>query len=204
MIENFKLYRSIGWEVIPIIKGTKKPVQREWNGEYDENICEYAFMSGDFNVGLRLGTIVDVEADSDSANLLLNKLVGRIAHPSYKSTKSVHHLFLTPDKELTRKVFCGIEFRGYKHQSLLPPSIIDGCKYTWVTTHFPVPPMSGGLLNFYNRKRKEYGNSVWAKPNCHKCHKKITIRKSVYKRECIEFSSINMKWRCRHCRFIYV
>lgn len=155
ILDYFDLYtQKLDWNVIAVKPNSKTPVFRKWNSGYRADWQRYFLEShDDYNIGILLGKVVDVEADDERADNLLNSLIGDMPHPQYRSTKSTHHLFLTPDYDLTRIVIQGIEFRGYRHQSLLPPSISpSGKKYEWLKkSTFPVMPMPRRLQNFYKK-----------------------------------------------------
>src|SRR4051812_44812658 len=104
---------KLNWQIIPVLPSSKIPFQPGWNRDYNrEETRVYFAKYPECNLGLRLGGIIDVEADSPSANDNLNRLTRGRPHPMYKSEKSIHHLFKTPDESLTRIVIHGIEFRG--------------------------------------------------------------------------------------------
>ena len=196
----FDIYNKLGWEIIPILPHSKKPLMRGWNNLYDrESVRAYIIGHPNCNVGLRLGKIVDIEADSTQANHLLDKLVGGCAHPMYRSEKSTHHLFLTHDPHLTRTTIQGVEFRGYRHQSLLPPSVnAQGVEYKWLTDCTQViPPPPQSLVNLY-----QPGASRLTKPWCTVCGCNFAIHPKRYLLEVTAFRSIGMAWQCRQCRRI--
>lgn len=204
IIDHFTLYRMLGWEIIPLRPRSKIPLNKRWNREYDpESIEEQLLNKRNLNIGIRLGKIVDVEADNIFSNNFLTKLVHGCPHPQYKSKKSVHHLFLSPDKRLTRTTIKGIEFRGYKHQSALPPSLVGPTRYSWVNqAGFAIPPMPTPLLRFY-RKHRRIPSSQLTQPLCHICENKS--RPMHIKRHTLEvfaFKTLNMRWMCHKCRKI--
>ena len=107
-------------------------------------------------MGILLGNIVDVEGDTEEANDLLERMIDGALRPKFRSSKSIHNLFINPDPNLTRLVVGGIEFRAHKHQSVVPPSIHeDGTRYHWLSgSTFPIPVMPPELLSFYLRNKK--------------------------------------------------
>lgn len=202
-----KYTKSLGWEIIPTLPKSKIPFMKGWQDEYDwDRIRRYLVAHPECNIGLRLGHVIDVEADSPEANARLDRLLaGAPDHPSYRSAKSTHHLFLTPDPDLTKIVAQGIEFRGGRHQSLLPPSVTkDGVEYTWLTWKTPIPPLPEQLLNLYNRHAKIVRGArsgCLAQPLCRKCNKQsrpIHVRR--YERELAAFKRMGIGWHCHRCR----
>lgn len=194
------------WQVIPLLPKSKIPFMKEWNKSYDQAKIKKYVSENKCNIGLRLGNVIDVEADTERANNLLNRLVRDYPHPMYKSQKSIHHLFINPDIELTRITIHGIEFRGNLHQSVLPPSINqNNIQYTWLEdSKFPVPPLPEPLLNLYNKHRKMMLKSRlknMVQPECSKCKKESRpVHPSRYKLEVKAFASMNEKWLCHQCR----
>lgn len=134
------------WKPIAIYPNSKIPIGKGWNiWSYEKNknfIKQYK----NCNIGLLLGEILDVEGDTPNANKILFEMIKDYKHPIYKSNKSYHHLFLNIDNKIRRKCAHGIEFRGYGHQSLLPPSN----DYEWIS-FCKVPPMPKRLIQFYKR-----------------------------------------------------
>lgn len=156
LLETFKIYtQKYKWMIIPLEPNSKRPIFPEWNKQYNiESAKSYFEEHPDCNMGLILGEVIDVEADSVSGNNFLNNIIKDYPHPKWKSNKSIHHLFLNPEKytrKLTRKTFQQqIEFRGFNHQSVLPPSMVGDIRYDWLpdsVSHIPIMPKS--LFKFY-------------------------------------------------------
>lgn len=183
LLKYFDIYTDkFKWQIIPVYPNSKKPVGKHWNLGYNPTtVGQYFKDNPDANIGLLLGNLVDVEADTQHANDLLKKLVGDRPHPQYRSSRSTHHIFQSPDKNLTRRTFQGIEFRGHNHQSLLPPSRNEFDEpYRWLPeSRSVVPAMPAALLRFYWRQV----NSRLLKPNfmlswCERCRKKFPVHKN--------------------------
>jgi hypothetical protein len=157
------------------------------------------------NLGLLLGNIIDVEGDSPEANEKVLGLIGDYPHPSYQSTKSIHHLFLTPDPSLRRVVYQDIEFRGFGHQSVLPPSIVNGVQYRWMKDFkFPVPVMPDKLLAFYKKitakAKKSDIKPGHMKLPCSVCKNTKYIHKKRFELELEAFKEWELQWQCQSCR----
>lgn len=207
-LRHFDLLVSQGLQVIPLWKNTKVPMLDEWTKRrWEKNAMRRILeRSPDANLGVLLGNIIDVEGDSPEANDTVTRLIGDYPHPCYKSTKSIHHLFLTPDKSLRRIVFQDIEFRGFGHQSVLPPSIVNDIQYRWLdSVKFPVPPMPDRLLSFYRRlttKKKNLIKPGHMKIACVKCRKTKFLHKKRFYLELAAFKEQGLRWSCHECRTV--
>lgn len=203
-IEHFYEYRQLNWKVIPIYPNTKIPIFNKWNTNYSfDNVIRCVEKYPQCNLGILLGEIVDIEGDSDRANNILNKLTEKIPHPRYKSYKSVHHLFLNKDKNLTARRFNNIEFRAYKHQSILPPSThTNGVAYEWVDDVQILPVLPNSLISLYKQKKKLKNSHTRYK--CDICKKLNIVHKKRLLLEIEAFSKFGCVWQCQICREIDV
>ncbi len=205
VLDHFDFLTSKGLKAIPLFRGTKKPMYRGWNVRWDRHFCRSILLKNpNCNLGLLLGDVIDVEGDTESANKLLANLIGDYPHPSYTSSKSVHHLFNNPG-DLRILKFKNIEFRGHGHQSVLPPSKHeDGTIYRWTeNTKFPIPNMPKKLLNFFYKVRDKKDTIL--KPNhmpihCIYCKNVFYLHKKRFELELAVFKDLCQKWCCRNCR----
>lgn len=209
ILDYFDAYVAAGLQVIPLYARSKVPVGTGWNLGWDKDFCRESFRRfPQSNIGLLLGPIVDVEGDNEEANALLSRLVGDLPHPMYRSSKSTHHLFLNHDPNLTAVRFQHMEFRGYKHQSVLPPSCHkDGAMYQWlVGTKFPVPPMPQELIDFYNKhvNPKPLTKPGHMRPWCSVCKRRFFIHRKRFALEKEAFAHFNYAWQCWNCREVDV
>ena len=220
----FSKYLEIGLKPILLFPSSKKPLIQKWNADYDQEKWKKLLKKHEgenLNIGVLLGDIIDVEADTEESNELLISLIGDYKHPYFESSRSIHHIFLNPDVSLTVTKFRGIEFRGNYVQSVFPPSKhIDGSKYRFLKgSSFPIPPMPNDLLNFYwsNRKNQQQQEQKikrkikrkclkegFKKSLCCLCKESIIIHKKRLKLEVQAFLSINKMWMCRNCRNINI
>lgn len=211
MLNYFDSYVSIGLQPIPVYRNSKQPIGMEWNRNWSVNRWRNFFeLKGDeYNIGILLGQIVDVEADTEEANELLEHILDDTPHPAFESNRSIHHLFLTPDINLTVSKIKGIEFRGNKVFSVVPPSIHEsGNEYQFLkNSKFPVPEMPKGLRNYYwqNKKIKLKNNKIILKDGhkrtiCNICRKKKFIHKKRLILEVRAFRKYNLLWSCQDCR----
>jgi hypothetical protein len=209
--DYFEAYLRTGLRVIPLLPKSKVPIGKNWNDDWSADRGREVFARNpDANLGLLLGRVVDVEGDTEEANHRLGLLTAGCPHPTYRSSKSVHHLFLNPDPGLTVLAVDGIEFRADRHQSVLPPSShSDGTRYAWLAgTVFPIPPMPEPLLRYY-RERKPRPRRAELKPDhvkvwCCSCEKPAFLHEQRYQAEKIAFRDLRGDWRCRSCRGVDV
>jgi hypothetical protein len=208
MLEN---YLNLNWKIIPLHANTKQPIFKDWNIKWNKEITETIFSQYlDCNIGLLLGNVIDIEADTEESNKLINDLLKDYNHPIYKSDKSCHHLFKNPYKHLTRFVKNHIEFRAYNHHSVLPPSIHpNGSIYTWVTSYETIPEMPQSLKNLFsslggdiviNKIKEKHQTFKHDYLRCNSCHKKFLLHKARLEIELLAFSSKNIQWQCNDCR----
>jgi hypothetical protein len=205
-IDYFDLYtQEFGWSVIPAFPNSKLPVGRRWNDGYSVAAARrYVAAHPKCNLGILLGDIVDVEGDTAEANALLAELTHGCTPPTYQSVKSTHRLFRTPDRFLTSIRFDGIEFRGHRHHSLLPPSRRPGgVAYQWLTAPGPVPAMPPALLALYQSHRKRVRQDArpgFVRPVCALCEAKPFVHQKRFDLEVACFSRLGERWTCQSCR----
>ncbi len=210
-LKYFDLYASMGMKVIPVYRDSKIPVGKNWNDAWDRDKCREMVGTGDYNLGLLLGDTVDVEGDTAEANDLLVRMMDGSPHPTYRSSRSMHHLFQNPDPSLTARRFDDIEFRGHRHHSVLPPSRHEsGVDYAWLRgTKFPAPPMPEELKDFYFEHRREVVRPTPPrrklprgvfKTVCKICKGREVIHKKRLMLEVRAFAEHQLPWMCHKCR----
>lgn len=206
-LKHFDALTARGLKIIPLWENSKAPMSKGWTEGWDHDKARETILRfPDANLGVLLGDIVDVEGDDDEANRIILDLVGDYPHPSYHSKKSIHHLFLNPDKGLRHFRVGQIEFRGHGHQSAIPPSQHAGVTYRWMKTFkFPVPEMPEKLFNFYKAKKRK--NKTVLKPGhiqvwCGKCEDKCYLHERRFRLELEAFRLLSLKWQCQKCRTI--
>lgn len=207
VLAHFDALTEHGVQVIPLRENSKVPLCRGWQRDWDHLECRDKLrLFPQSNIGVLLGSIIDVEGDTPHANRLILDLIGSYPHPTYSSTKSIHHLFQSPDPRLRICCHQGIEFRGHGHQSVLPPSQHQGVKYRWLRSfRFPIPEMPERLRCFYDqvsKKRKHYVKPGHQKIRCGECQKvQFLHRKRLYW-ELIAFRQWDSPWLCHDCRTV--
>jgi hypothetical protein len=212
ILKHFDFLTGKGVKVIPLRPNSKIPLRPQWNKNWNRGDSRrWLQVYPQSNIGILLGDIVDVEGDSEEANQTVLKLIGDYPHPSYTSSKSIHHLFVTPDPNLRILRHKDIEFRGYGHQSVLPPSEHEGIKYRWKREFsFPIPVMPDSLINFYKEiqeknattgvksAKKPFRQRVW----CASCNRSQFLHRHRWKLEVEAFRLLHSKWECLKCRTI--
>lgn len=213
LLPYFDGYVSKGLKPIAVYKYQKRPVGEFWNKNWSINRWRPYFETDKYNMGIILGDIIDVEGDSEEACEFLEKMIKNVKRPNFRSSKSVHNLFLNPDPNLTRTVINGIEFRGYLHQSVVPPSFHSkGCKYSFLdNSKWPIPPMPDELKDFYFKNKKEVIvkkprrkkiKQDYKKTTCNICKDFFYIHEKRLLLEVKAFKEFNLLWMCRGCRKI--
>ena len=207
ILDHFDALTQKGLKVILLRENSKIPLCKGWNKNWDKEEARSKLKQyPKSNLGVLLGDIIDVEGDSDEANRTILDLIGDYPHPTYCSTKSIHHLFKTPDSKLSHFRHSEIEFRGSGHQSVIPPSQHQGVKYCWLKTFkFPIPEMPDKLYNFYLSKKNNHKKII--KPNhkkvyCNKCQNENFIHTKRLDLEIEVFRLLQTKWLCQNCREI--
>ena len=202
VLDHFDALTSKGLRIIPLRINSKIPLCRGWGKDWNLAQARHKLVCHPHsNIGVLLGDIIDVEGDSPQANRIIMDLIGDCPHPAYSSSRGIHNLFLTPDKDLRIFKVGDIEFRGTGHQSVLPPSVHQGVGYKWLSNfQFPVPEMPKALYFFYMKHR--YGGlkpghiRVW----CGKCGKECFLHKKRFELELQVFRILEQKWQCHSCR----
>ena len=206
ILRHFDALTNHGLKIIPLRENSKIPLCSNWNKKWDHNCARIKIKKyPNSNIGLLLGEIIDVEGDSDEANKIIIDLINDYPHPIYRSYKSIHHLFLTPDSSLRHFRWNNIEFRGYGHQSVLPPSQAHGVDYKWLKSFkFPVPSMPDELLSFLNSKRKLKSSrklkTGHIRLRCFSCRKINFLHRKRYDLELCAFKLLGKNWQCHDCR----
>ena len=210
VVDHYEALVNLGFKPVPLRFNSKIPVQKNWQSKWNEERIRYVFARNpQYNMGILLGDVVDVEGDSPEANEIINDLVKDCRHPCYESSRSIHHLFLTPVDDLQLWKYDNIEFRGHGHQSVVPPSICEGVEYKWIDQDsFPVPPMPKPLLDLFFSKKKFRRTGKKKLPqgcsrrHCIVCKDYVIVHKKRYDLEIqafLEYHSIE-KWICNSCR----
>jgi hypothetical protein len=218
-IKIIEEYYSLGYKIIPIYKNSKIPIFNNWQNNYNfKFISKFLENFVDpINFGLLLGEVVDIEGDCQKSNDILDSILKNIKHPIFLSNKSKHHLFKSNFKNLTRVIKNGIEYRGYRHQSIIPPSMHQmGQRYEWIQPLVPfeelpeIPPIVSQeiqtlLLKKQNKINKKKSNKKTCKPNhsqisCGTCVNIFFIDNNRLEKDIQYFKIKNKKWMCQNCR----
>lgn len=209
----FDNYLSIGFQPIVLAPRSKKPIARKWNGYYNSEVWRsHLELNPDkpYNLGILLGRFVDIESDNEEGNSILSGLIGSIPHPCFRSDRSVHHIFLNPDVNLTVAKFHGIEFRANMVHSVFPPSVHQSGKpYRFLKDSvLEVPPMPKPLLDLYwsnkqpckqTSKRKPGLKTGFKKTVCNLCGKQSIVHAKRLALEVSFYQSLGRQWSCKKC-----
>jgi hypothetical protein len=213
-IEVFSVYKNLGYKIIPLYPNSKVPMFGQWQKNYSYNKIEKIITNSteDINFGIILGDVIDLEGDCVESNKILDSMLADVYHPVFSSNKSKHHLFKSSIKNLTKIEFDGIEARGHRHQSVIPPSAhIAGCNYEWIFnivpyTELPELPeflyrkIISLLPKIKNKLNKTNLKSNHSKILCFNCNATQMINQKRFNKEMEVFKKNNMQWACMKCR----
>ena len=216
LVELFDSYTRCGFKPLPLYPGTKIPMVKDWQNDWSaDKYRDYFIATPNANMGILLGDIIDVEGDDTHANEIIFDLARNVPHSMFRSSKSVHHLFMSPNMNITVCKIGRIEFRGKRHQSVVPPSVHkNGTEYKWCRESvFPPPPMPQKMIDFLLEHKKEI-KVVRPRINgkksnhcisvCNLCKQKVFVHKNRLVLETQAFRILDSKWLCQLCRPIDV
>jgi hypothetical protein len=151
-----KYISELGWWLVPVRgfgEKAKQPLFKGWpdycpDSKSVASILEIHLSAG---IGVNLGPsgLVDLEADSDEGEAVLDDLCRGLEFPWYQSRRSKHRLFKADTSIASLGITAQkIEFRAGRHQSIIPPTVIGETEYKWQISPFecPPPPLQMGRL----------------------------------------------------------
>jgi len=204
ILDHFDALTNRGLKVIPLRENTKIPLCKGWTSNWNCQITRSILQrTPKANIGLILGDVIDVEGDSEEANEIITRLIGDIPHPLYRSAKSIHHLFINPYPDFRFFRWREVEFRGYGHQSVLPPSKTEDIQYRWLENFkFPIPPLPQNLDEFYqdHLRKKPKVKPGHKKAVCSICGEARNPHQKRFDLETNVFALLGKKWECQDCR----
>jgi hypothetical protein len=211
-LDYFDNYVFKGLMPIAVYRGTKQPVGSAWNNGWSAKKWRHYFYENEYEMGLLWNReIIDIETDNEHSNDFLNKLIGDLKRPIYKSQRSYHNLFLTPHNSLTKANLFGrkgekIEIFGKRTFTMAPPSQHMGgeARYQFINDHWPPPPCPNPIKALYfqqkNIKRISKEKTL---SKCSDCGEDFCLHKQRLALEVRSFLKKNMKWKCIKCRKNY-
>lgn len=213
-LEYFDNYVFKGLMPIAVYKGTKVPASKEWNKGWDRLFWRKFFLKeSDFEIGLLWNNgMIDIETDDKKSFDYLQKLIGNIERPIYKSLRSYHNIFYTPHKNLNKTVLyinkkrIKIEVCAKNSFTLAPPSKHPNgeIRYTFLNDIWPPPPCPDAIKSLCLQKRKKsLCNKDLVETICNNCLIKNQINKIRLKREVNAFKILGMHWMCNKCKKVY-
>jgi len=195
---------------IAVLPGTKQPVEKGWNKNWCAKHWRKYFLSDEhYEIGLLWNNgMIDVETDSEESNKFLNRLIGDIERPIYKSHRSYHNIFLTPYKQITKVNLYGkkgqkIEVFGNRTFTMAPPSNHKekGVKYRFINDVWPPPPCPNGIKALYFQQKKiEIKSKDKISTTCADCAQSFCVHRTRLALEVKVFSRHGLKWKCISCR----
>lgn len=197
---------------IAIFERTKQPAEAKWNKNWGvKRWRKYFLEEKNYEIGLLWNSkYVDVETDDEISNSFLNRLIGNVERPIFKSKRSYHNIFLSPYPKLTKVNLYGkkgekIEIFGKKTYTVAPPSKhIEGVDYSFINKIWPPPVFPNGLKALYfQQKNIVIKNKQKTLTICKECKKEQLIHKKRLALEVKIFSENSLDWKCRVCRKKY-
>lgn len=217
-LEYFDAYVAAGFKPIAVNIYTKKPAESNWNKKWSVERWRKYFEKDVYNIGILLGNVIDIEADCQYSNDLLDDMIGNQKHIKFTSYRSTHHLFFNEDKTLNFLKIKGIEFRGHGLHSVVPPSVHENgyqykfCKDNFFTlTYMPetlkklyedFKSVKNSIVTYNTKKKIVYKNNC--KTKCNKCKTDVFINRNRLRCEVKIFMGMNELWQCHKCRKIKI
>lgn len=144
MIDIARNYISLGMEVIPLIPNTKKPLKKKFLIKDLKSL--WKGVKYPFNIGLRMGRIVDFENDNEEFGDVIDQTLANLGvkdYPVYKSKRGKHRLLILDNKPKnlgTSHLVNPNDPKSEEHlgelivstQSVLPESTVDDFTYYWL------------------------------------------------------------------------
>jgi len=211
-LEFFDEYVFKGLMPIAVIPGTKQPVEKGWNKNWHSGHWRRLFLREEnYEMGfLWNNDMIDVETDNEKSNEFLNRLIGDVERPIYKSHRSFHNIFLTPHKQLTKANLYGrngekIEIFGKRSFTMAPPSRhIEGVRYKFINDVWPPPKCPNGIKALYfQQKNVRLKSEDKTETACQDCGKNFCLHKKRLLLEVRIFLANNLGWKCIPCRKHY-
>lgn len=207
-LEYFDSYVFKGLMPIAIQKQTKIPIGKKWNKAWNLSKWRKLFVQNDFEIGLLWNNgMIDIETDDEKSNKFLEKLIGNIERPIYKSSRSYHNIFLSPDPGLTKINLYGkkgekIEIFGRGTFSMAPPSTHPNgiTKYEFVNDVWPPPECPNSIRSLYFQKKPRTLKKDSIKTICKYCNNEYLINKTRLILEVRVFANYGLNWLCLNCR----
>lgn len=214
LLKYFDAYVNAGFKPIALSPYTKKPIEPNWNKKWSSSRWRKHFESDVYNIGILLGNVIDVEADCERSNDMLDDLLKNHRHIKFHSFRSTHHLFLNDDNKFRFLKVNGIEFRGYGLHSVVPPSWHqNGFQYKFaIDNYFSLTYMPDNLKKIFhdnfstksNKNKYLYKKNIVYKNNCKTTCKKCGEQKFINRKrlscEVKIFLNMNSNWLCHKCR----
>jgi hypothetical protein len=211
-LNYFDEYVCKGLMPIAVYRMTKQPVGKGWNKNWAASHWRKFFLEEKYELGLLWNNnMIDVETDNEESNEFLNRLIGDIDRPIFKSNRSYHNIFLTPHDKLKKANLFGkngekIEIFGKKTFTMAPPSRHSENKvnYYFLNDIWPPPPCPNGIKALYFQQKKVIiKNKEKTITICGDCGLESCVHKSRLSLEVKIFLKHNLSWKCVRCRKKY-
>lgn len=129
-IDNtLKFYESLGFDLVPIVKNGKYPIEKAWTEKVHKDIKEWKdWLNDGLNIGVKTGkasNITIIDFDGEIPEEIKNDLGNTLYQ---KTNKGAGHYFYLYEEELskTRIVDKNIDIENNGGQCVIYPSTVDG------------------------------------------------------------------------------
>ena len=153
------IYQQLGFDLVPITKNGKAPVEKDWTNKNHKDKKEWEmWLDRGLNIGVKTGkisniTVIDVDTKT------IPKLLADILTPTFKQeTKKGAHYFYkyTPDLPKTRIDSLKVDIENDGGQVVIAPSIVEDWKREINTA--PIAPFPPALKQYFLDRIKSNGS----------------------------------------------
>ena len=134
----FEFYNKSGFDLVPIAKNQKNPVELEWTTKSHKEIKEWNawVIESGLNIGVKTGKISNLTIiDLDKTSEIPEEIKSIMGNPLIQKTNSGFHLFYTyePDLKTTRIDELKIDILNDGKQCVVFPSVIDSFERNFIS-----------------------------------------------------------------------
>jgi len=138
--EFFSFYNNYGFDLVPIARNDKRPIEQDWVNQNHKEIAEWKdWIKSGLNIGVKCGkvsNIVVIDCDGEIPELLKNCVT-----LSQKSNKGMHYFFEYDEEIGSSRIQDNlIDILSDGRQCVIFPSVIDDVKRVFKLGYNPERP----------------------------------------------------------------